>query len=85
MATGSGLDQELGQLLPPVIKVSGCGKIESITRPPLLGCSVGILPSKIKKRTSLLMKEEILKKCQESPGLRQAKRIISDSPPEQWL
>ena len=31
------------------------------------------------------MSEEILKKWPESPGLRHAKRILSDSPPEQWL
>ena len=48
-------------------------------------CSVGVPPGEIKKRTSLLMKEEILKKWQESPGLRQAKNILRDSPPEQWL
>ena len=48
-------------------------------------CSVGVPPGEIKRRTSLLMKEEILKKWRESPGLRQAKRILSDSPPEQWL
>ena len=48
-------------------------------------CSVDIPPSEIKKIISLLMREEILKKWRESPGLRQAKRILSDSPPEQWL
>ena len=48
-------------------------------------CSVCVPPSEIKKRISLLMREEILKKWRESPGLRQAKRILSDSPPEQWL
>ena len=31
------------------------------------------------------MKEEILKKWRVSPVLRQAKRILNDSPPEQWL
>ena len=45
-------------------------------------CSVGIPPGDIKKRTSLSMKEEILKKWWESPGLRQPKRILSDSPPD---
>ena len=48
-------------------------------------CSVGVPPSEIKKRISLLMREEILKKWRDSPGLRQAKRILSDSPPEQWF
>ena len=48
-------------------------------------CSIGIPPGDIKKKTSLLMKEEILRKWRESPGLRQAKRITSVTPPEQWL
>ena len=36
-------------------------------------CSVGVPPGEIKKRTSLLMKEEILR------------GILRDTPPEQWL